>query len=153
MKELVLMEFGKKLGFINGNGTTTETKSYSHADENLTAGKYQYRLKQIDFDGTFEYSNTIEVDINLPKTFALLNCFPNPFNPSTTITYRIPISGKVALKIFDVLGNEIVTLVSEEMTPGNYNVHFDASNLTSGVYLYRIQAGDYVQTRKMILIK
>ena len=138
----------ENIGFVNGSGTITEPQSYSFVNENLQVGKYQYRLKQIDFDGTFEYSNTIEVDINLPKTFALLNCFPNPFNPSTTITYSIPIAGKVSLKIFDVLGNEIATLVNEEMTPGNYTVNFNASNLTSGVYFYRLQAGDFVETKE-----
>ncbi len=87
------------------------------------------------------------------NTFSLIQNYPNPFNPNTTIAYSIPIAGKVSLKIFDVLGNEIATLVNEEKTTGNYTVNFDASNLTSGVYFYRIQAGDYVETKKMILLK
>jgi photosystem II stability/assembly factor-like uncharacterized protein len=87
------------------------------------------------------------------NTFSLIQNYPNPFNPNTTITYSIPIAGKVSLKIFDVLGNEIATLVNEEKTTGNYTVNFDASNLTSGVYFYRIQAGDYVETKKMIYLK
>jgi photosystem II stability/assembly factor-like uncharacterized protein len=87
------------------------------------------------------------------KDFTLSQNYPNPFNPSTTIIYSIPIAGKVSLKIFDVLGNEIATLVNEEKTSGKYTVNFDASNLTSGVYFYRLQTGDFISTKKMILLK
>jgi len=143
----------ESIGFVIGNGTTTEAQSYSFADENLSAGEYQYRLKQIDYDGTFEYSNTIEVNIDLPKTFALLNCFPNPFNPSTKIIYEIPKQSNVLLKVYDILGNEVSILVNEMQSAGSYQIVFDASELSNGVYFYKLQAGNFVQTRKMILLK
>lgn len=152
-------EYWINIGFVNGNGTTTESKTYSFKDENLSAGKYQYRLKQIDFDGTFEYSNSIEAEILPPAKFSLEQNYPNPFNPSTTIKYSIPDVGtglavsNVTLKVFDVLGNEVATLVNEVKPAGNYKVEFNASNLATGVYYYKIIAGDFVQTKKMILLK
>ena len=154
------------IGFVNGNGTTTEPQSYSFADKNLEAGRYQYRLKQIDFDGTFEYSNVIEVEIVGPLKFSLEQNYPNPFNPSTKIKYTIPTSpssspfakgrnevGFVTLKVYDVLGKEIVTLVNEEKPSGHYEINFDASNLASGIYYYQLRAGEFVETKKMTLLK
>jgi streptogramin lyase len=152
--------FWENIGFVNGNGTTTETQSYSFADNNLNSGKYVYRLKQIDFDGTFEYSNEVEVIINVPEKFELSQNYPNPFNPSTTIRYTIPnvtLSGvegsRVQLKIYDVLGNEVATLVNEAQSSGNYEVTFNGSSLASGTYFYKLQAGSFVETKKMILMK
>ncbi len=141
------------IGFVTGNGTTTETQSYSFTDDNLGSGKYLYRLKQIDFDGTFEYSNEVEVIINVPEKFELSQNYPNPFNPSTKIKYQIADSNPVSLKIYDVLGNEVVSLVNEVQSSGNYEVTFDASLLSSGTYFYKLQAGSFVETKKMILIK
>ena len=144
----------EKIGFVAGFGTTTELKSYSFSDENVTTGKYNYRLKQIDFDGTFEYSNAIEVEVDLtPTKFALDQNYPNPFNPRTTIKYSIPSSEFVSIKVYDVIGNEIANLVDVKQEAGNYEVSFDASTLSSGIYLYKIQAGSFVQTKKMILMK
>lgn len=143
----------EKIGFVNGNGTTTETQSYSFADENLASGKYLYRLKQIDFDGTFEYSNEVEVIVSVPEKFELSQNYPNPFNPSTKIKYQIATSNPVSLKIYDVLGNEVATLVNEIQSTGNYEVTFDASSLPSGTYFYRLQTGSLVESRKMILLK
>jgi len=142
-----------KVGFVNGKGTTTESQSYYFADENLANGKYLYRLKQIDFDGTYEYSNEVEVIINVPEKFELSQNYPNPFNPSTKIKYQIAGSNPVSLKIYDVLGNEVATLVNEIQFTGNYEVTFDASSLSSGTYFYRLQAGSFVESRKMILLK
>jgi hypothetical protein len=127
-------------------------------DKNLSIGKYQYRLKQIDFDGSFEYSNIIEAEINSPEEFSLSQNYPNPFNPTTTIQYSIPSNGKgetsnVTLKVFDVLGNEAATLVNEEKQPGVYEVEFDASQLSSGIYFYKLQTENYSSTKKMILLK
>ena len=148
------------IGFVRGNGTTSETHSYSFVDRNISDGKYSYRLKQIDFDGTFSYSNEVEVDLSQPQTFSLEQNYPNPFNPSTTIKYTIPnvaLSGvegsRVILKIYDVLGNEIATLVNENKPAGNYEVTFDAKNLSSGIYYCKLQAGSFNQTIKMILLK
>ncbi|MFZ1517423.1 MAG: two-component regulator propeller domain-containing protein [Ignavibacteriaceae bacterium] len=148
----------ENIGFVNGKGTTTETQSYSFVDENLTAGKYRYRLKQIDFDGTFEYSNTIEVEINSPTKFSLEQNFPNPFNPNTNIQYAISSRQFVTLKVYDVLGKEIATLVNEEKPAGNYEVKFDVAQESfpanaSGVYFYQLKAGEYIETKKMILMK
>ncbi len=142
-----------KIGFVNGNGTSTEIHNYSFADQTPFVGTSYYRLKQIDFDGTTEYSNTIEVTFGAISEFALDQNYPNPFNPSTKINYSIKEKSNVELKIFDLLGSEIATLVNEEKSPGNYEVFFDASKSSSGVYLYTIKAGSFVQTRKMLLMK
>ncbi|KAA0242219.1 MAG: T9SS type A sorting domain-containing protein [Ignavibacteriota bacterium] len=154
------------IGFVPGFGTTTEPKSYSFIDENVTNGIYKYRLKQIDFDGSFEYlpigqagSNEIEVEVDFtPKEFVLYQNYPNPFNPNTVIRFEIPGQARndnvlVTLKIYDILGNEVATLVNEEKQAGVYEVEFDASSLASGMYLYKLQAGGFVQTKKMILLR
>jgi len=142
-----------KIGFVSGNGTSTEVHTYSFSDQNPITGKSFYRLKQIDFDGTSEYSSVVEVVFGVVSEFALDQNYPNPFNPSTTIKYSIKEKSNVELKIFDLLGSEIASLVNEEKAPGNYDVSFDASSLSSGVYLYTIKAGSFVQTRKMLLMK
>jgi hypothetical protein len=140
------------LGFVRGNGTTTEAQSYSFLDRTAT-GKVQYRLKQVDFDGQFEYSNIIEVDAGAPKVFALEQNYPNPFNPTTVISYQLPVAGNVSLKVYDVLGKEVMTLVNGRQEAGAYNLNFNASNLSSGVYFYRLQSGNFVSTKKMMLVK
>ncbi|MEB2353934.1 MAG: T9SS type A sorting domain-containing protein [Ignavibacteriales bacterium] len=147
------------IGFINGNGTTTEINSYSYMDEELAAGKYNYRLKQIDFDGSFAYSDIVEVEVALTE-FKLAQNYPNPFNPSTRIQFAVSSTQYVTLKVYDVLGNEIATLVDEKKSIGNYEVEFNANNLTSGVYFYQLKVyyendkdGNSVQTKKMVLIK
>ena len=144
----------KSIGFVPGFGTTTEPKSYSIIDENILTGVYKYRLKQIDFDGTFEFSNEIKVEVDYtPKEFVLYQNYPNPFNPITRIAFSIPSNEFVTLKVFDVLGSEIAILVNENKSAGNYEIEFDAGNLTSGIYLYKIQAGNFVVIKKMILMK
>lgn len=149
------------IGFVNGNGTTTEPKEYSYTDNNITPGKLFYRLKQVDFDGTFEYSNVVEVEYVGPTEYALNQNYPNPFNPSTIISYSIPGSEFVTIKIYDMLGNEVAVLVNEERPAGTHKIEFNSTALSSGTYFYRIQAGDpstgsgrsFVETRKMILLK
>ncbi|MFQ3597325.1 MAG: T9SS type A sorting domain-containing protein [Chloroherpetonaceae bacterium] len=148
------------LGFVRGNGTTTEAQSYSFIDRTAT-GKVQYRLKQLDFDGQFEYSPVIEVDAGLPKTFVLEQNYPNPFNPTTIINYQLPTASTVSLKVYDVLGKEVATLVNGRQAAGSYNFNFNASTLASGVYFYRLQASatngasgsNFVETKKMMLVK
>jgi len=147
------------IGFVPGFGTTTEPKSYSFIDEDISTGTYKYRLKQIDFDGSFEYSNEIEVEVDFtPKDFVLYQNYPNPFNPATSIKFEIPGQARndnvlVTLIVYDVLGNEVATLVNEEKQPGVYEVEFDASNLTSGIYFYVMRADNFINTKKFVLIK
>ena len=148
-----------KITFIQGNGTTTENKHYFFSDnvKDFNSSKLFYRLKQIDFDGTFKYSKEIEVDINLPTRFQLEQNYPNPFNPVTFIKYQLPHKSFVTLKVFDILGKEVETLVNEEKDAGFYQLSFDASfasgGLTSGVYFYTLQTENYSTTKKMILLK
>lgn len=141
------------IGFVNGTGTSTKMNSYTFTDNGYSSGKTYYRLKQVDFDGTFTYSGEIEVDNLQPLTFGLSQNFPNPFNPSTVINYQIPEKGNVSLKLFDILGNEVATLVSAEQEAGSYNLTFNASGLASGTYIYKLSSGENVSVRKMTFIK
>jgi hypothetical protein len=141
------------IGFVEGNGTTTVTIYYSFEDKNLAAGKYFYRLKQIDFDGTFEYSNVIEVEVNIPAEFSLLQNYPNPFNPSTTIEYQIPSDGFVSLTIYNTIGQEVSTLLNENQSAGKYSITFEADKLPSGLYFYKLNSGEFSSTKKMLLLK
>ena len=155
--EISEMEW-KKIGFVNGDGTTNEVNSYSFTDKNLTMGTYQYRLKQIDYDGTLKYSNVIEVTINTPEEFSLEQNYPNPFNPSTRISFTLPVDSKVILKVYNILGREVITLINKDITSGYHERDFDASQIPSGVYLYRVSADgingeNYISTKKMVYIK
>ncbi len=147
------------IGFVEGHGNSNSQKDYLFIDESAPSGTIQYRLKLIDTERKFEYSEIVEVEIeNLPTEFELFQNYPNPFNPKTVIGYTIgtshsPAKGFVILKIFDVLGNEVATLVNEEKKPGVYEVEFNASQLPSGVYFYRLRAGGYDITKKLILMK
>ena len=141
------------VGFISGHGTTTETNNYSYVDIDLTAASYSYRLKQVDFDGSFAYSSTINVEVTNPVQFELSQNYPNPFNPSTTINFTIPQSSIVNLKVFNALGEEVKSLVNKQLESGTHSITFDATDLNSGIYFYRIEAGQYSDVRKMTLIK
>jgi len=146
------------VGFVAGIGTSTETNSYSFVDKNINAGKYTYRLKQIDYDGSFSYSKEIEVDVTIPDEFALYQNYPNPFNPVTTIKFSVPSNiqdklSDVKLSVFDILGREVVTLVNEQKEPGVYEVTFNAAKFASGMYVYKLQAGSFVELKKMVLLK
>jgi len=144
----------KKIGFVQGHGNSNSPKQYSFTDSNPPGGKIQYRLKQIDSDGKYEYSKIVDVNIDAPTQFALEQNYPNPFNPSTVISYQLPVAaGHVSLKVYDILGREVATLVNEQKAPGNYEVKFDGSKLASGVYIYRIEAGKFSDTKKLLLIK
>ena len=151
-----------KVGFVSGHGTISELLNYSFTDKNLTTGKYKFRLKQIDFNGNFEYFNLAEeVSIGIPDKFELSQNYPNPFNPVTNLEYGIAKLGFVSLKIYDVLGRELVTLVNEIKEPGYNKIKFDAGNLSSGVYFYRlvvstpnpITADDFVAVKKFVVMK
>jgi hypothetical protein len=141
------------IGFIQGNGNSNSPKDYSFVDENTTSGQYAYRLKQIDTDGQFEFSKIIEVDLGSPAKFELSQNYPNPFNPVTTIRYVVLESGKVQLTVFNLLGEAIAVLVNEFKESGVHTVSFDASELNSGVYIYKLSTSKFSQIRKMILIK
>ncbi|MBN8546878.1 MAG: T9SS type A sorting domain-containing protein [Ignavibacteria bacterium] len=140
-------------GFIAGRGNTLEPSAYSFVDKSLESGKYTYRLKQVDFDGTFKYSNEVEVEVGSPSVFALEQNYPNPFNPSTVIKYSIPVDGFVNLTIYNTIGEKIKTIVSSVQKAGSYEVSFDASKLASGVYIYRLESGSFSSVKKMILNK
>jgi photosystem II stability/assembly factor-like uncharacterized protein len=142
------------IGFVSGNGTTTETQSYSFIDKNLEAGKYQYRLKQMDYDGKFEYSKTTEVEIGTPNKFSLEQNYPNPFNPSTSISWHSPISGWQKIKLYNALGEEVETILNEYLESGFHSKLYIAnSTLPSGVYFYKLTIGGTSQVRKMLLTK
>jgi len=142
------------VGFVEGSGTTTESKSYVYQDYDVVTGQYNYRIKQIDFDGNMTYYNLAEtVVFGAPDRFELSQNYPNPFNPNTTISFSIPQKSDVSVKIYDILGNEVTTLVNETREAGRYNVNFNASNYSSGVYFYTIKAGNFNETKKMTLLK
>ncbi len=140
------------VGSVNGFGTSTKIHNYSFIDKNLNAGTYLYRLKQVDFDGTYKYSNEIKVYI-APVKFELAQNYPNPFNPATKIGFRISDFGFVSLKVYDNLGREVATLVNEVKQPGVYHVEFNGSNFPSGIYFYKLTTGEYSEVKKMLLLK
>jgi hypothetical protein len=146
-----------KVGSVNGNGNTNETKNYNYS-ERISTGKFNYRLKQIDFNGNFEYFNLgNEVEVGIPSAYAISQNYPNPFNPTTKIDYDIPFDGKVSILLYDISGREVGNLVNDVKTAGYYTIQFNASNLASGMYFYRISAegngNNFVSTKKMVLIK
>jgi hypothetical protein len=152
----------KYLANVRSAGSSEIPMSYSYEDRNLPTGSYLYRLKQIDFNGNFEYFELPEaVTIGLPDKFFVEQNYPNPFNPATTIAFGIPEAGNVKLKIFDITGKEIKTLLNEYRDAGYYTAKFDASGLASGVYVYRlavspsnpIESGNYVSVKKMLFLK
>jgi len=152
-KQEAKSETWELLGFVEGHGNSNSPKEYSFVDKSVMGGKYSYRLKQIDTDGKFEYSKEAEVDVGSPGKFELSQNYPNPFNPLTTIKFSLPRSGDVKLKVFNLLGEVVETLVDNFHDAGVYTINFDASALNSGFYVYRLEAGNFVQVRKMMLVK
>ncbi|MFZ4620151.1 MAG: LamG-like jellyroll fold domain-containing protein [Bacteroidota bacterium] len=141
-------------GFVDGNGTTNSSNEYSFIDISAGVGKYRYRLKQIDNDGNFSYSSEVEVQTTTEaKAFSLKQNFPNPFNPSTSISYELAAAGRVSVTIVDMLGKTVSVLVNGPQEAGAYTVRFDGSGLGSGIYLCRLEAGGMVHVNKMILVK
>ena len=141
------------VGSVKGHGTTTSPNNYTYVDKLTDAGKYFYRLKQIDFGGKYEYSQTVEINWSPFTTYKLEQNYPNPFNPTTTIGFGISEKGNVRLSVHNILGEEIRNLLNEEKEPGYHSVEFDASELPSSVYFYRIQSGNFIDTKKMLLLK
>ena len=145
----------KKISFVKGYGNSNSQKYYSFTDKSIiSAGEYYYRLKQIDNDGAFEYSDIVKVVLEAPEYFELAQNFPNPFNPSTTIRYQVTTLSFVTIQIYDILGNEITTLVNEQKPAGKYEIDFTAkAGYDSGVYIYKLTAGNFVEVKKMILLR
>ncbi|RPI75167.1 MAG: choice-of-anchor B family protein [Ignavibacteriales bacterium] len=144
----------KVVGLVAGSGTTTQSKEYSYSDKSLSQpGKYYYRLKQIDNDGTFSYSDEIEVDFIQPDDFVLNQNYPNPFNPSTTIEFSIGQASFVKLEVYSALGEKVADLLNENKEQGSYKINFDSHSLPSGIYIAKLDAGSKIQTIKMSLVK
>ncbi|MCG6960698.1 T9SS type A sorting domain-containing protein, partial [bacterium BMS3Abin03] len=146
------------VGFVDGHGTSTEIHNYSYTDSKVESGKYYYRLKQIDLDGTYEYSKVVEAEVLKPVKFALDQNYPNPFNPTTMINVNLATDSRVKLVVFDILGQEVATLLNGNLTAGLHQIEFNASNLNSGVYFYRVDAAgvdgtNFSSVKKMILTK
>ncbi|MEO8447826.1 MAG: T9SS type A sorting domain-containing protein, partial [bacterium] len=143
-----------KVGYLAGFGSSNTSHNYSFTNRNLSSGKYNYRLKQIDYNGNFEYHNLAnEIIIGVPVEFNLSQNYPNPFNPSTKIDFDIPNEGFVTLKIFNTSGIEVATLVNEVVTSGYHSIDFNAVNLASGIYYYRLQSNEITKVMKMALVK
>jgi hypothetical protein len=140
-------------GTVIAAGTSTSFRNYSFTDKNLQVGKYQYRLKMIDYDGSFQYSNVVETEIDLPKNFNLSQNYPNPFNPSTTINYNLPFDSKIVLEIYDIKGVKIGQLVNEDQSAGYYSVDFNSKNIPSGVYFYKLTSVDKITGNNISLVK
>lgn len=152
----------EKIGFVEGKGTTAAPQKYVFEDGSVNVGAYYYRLKQIDFDGSFEFSKELFIEIQAPTTFALDQNYPNPFNPETMIHYQIPALSQasvfVEIKIFNLLGDEVRTLVQKNQSAGFYSAVWDGKDaqgarVAAGTYVYQIKAGAYIQARKMLLLR
>ncbi len=146
--------------FVAGHGTTNIPQEYRYTDSVRVTGTYDYRLRQVDLDGKVHYPQPIRIDfkkqtpiIAMPTEFSLSQNYPNPFNPSTVIRYGLPVNARVTLTVYNVLGQTVVILAAGEKEAGYHELRFDASNLSSGVYFYRLRAGDFVQTRKLLLLQ
>ncbi len=142
-----------RLTFIEGKGTTIEPKEYLYNDMNVSEGNFSYRLKQVDYNGSFEFSPTIEVKYSIPEKFSLSQNYPNPFNPSSNIFFSIGKTALVSLKVYDSLGKEVSILMNEQKPAGDYTLNFNADGLAAGVYYYKLTADNFSQVRKMILLK
>jgi hypothetical protein len=140
-------------GFVKGNGTTTEKQNYSFTDKPGANGIYYYRLRQQDYDGKVNYSEVITMKLDIPADFNLAQNYPNPFNPSTTISFSVPVESFVTLSVYDLMGQEIVSLVKEVRQAGNYEINFDAAGLSSGTYIYKITAGNFIKSKKLMVLK
>ena len=147
-------ESWQELAFVSGNGFTNTVRNYSYTDRNLSEGTYNYRLKQVDYNGNFEYFNlNSEIEIGTPNSFNISQNYPNPFNPSTKINFEMAKEGNVSIKVFDYTGKEISTLVNGFRSAGYYTIDFNAINLSSGIYFYRMEANNFTKVMKMSLIK
>ncbi|MBK9097325.1 MAG: DUF2341 domain-containing protein [bacterium] len=142
------------IGFVQGNGNSNSPKYYTFEDENLVAGIYSYRLKQIDTDGQFEYSKVVEVNLGAPNKFELSQNYPNPFNPSTVIEFSLPKASQIKVDLYNITGEKVATITEGMYESGSHKIEFsDKGGLPSGTYIYRLISDSFVQTKKMILLK
>ncbi|HLP81396.1 MAG TPA: T9SS type A sorting domain-containing protein, partial [Nitrosomonas sp.] len=141
-----------KAGFVQGSGTSNNIHEYFYEDHGLVPGRYEYRIRQIDRDGEIHNDGDIEVDIPA-SAYVLQPNYPNPFNPSTMISFTLPEKSFVTLKIYDVVGRQVTVLVSENLQPGTYLREWNASGYPSGTYFYRLDAGTFTATRRLQLVK
>lgn len=147
-----------EVAFVEGSGTTTQPHEYNFIDKTAETGIYYYRLKQIDFDGSYEYSNVVEISVNAPEEFALEQNYPNPFNPSTVINFSLPVDANVTINLYNTLGEKVDEIINKELSIGNHDVNYNASHLSNGVYYYTLNAQGsdgktFVSTKKMVLMK
>ncbi|NUM63442.1 MAG: T9SS type A sorting domain-containing protein, partial [Ignavibacteriaceae bacterium] len=142
-----------EVGFVEGHGNSTERNYYQFEDDPFYDGTYHYRLKQVDYNGTVNYTNEVEVNLFIVKEFELSQNYPNPFNPKTTIGFQLPEASFITLKVFDAIGTEVETIAEGKYPAGVHEVVFDAEKLSSGLYMYRIISGTKELTRKMMLVK
>jgi len=143
-----------RLGFVAGHGTTNVVSEYSYIDGSFSnTGTYYYRLKQADTDGAYRYSMTISASVAEVSSYSLSQSYPNPFNNETVIRYQIPESGKVSLRVYNTVGQEIAVLLDKELPAGEYESKWIVPTNSSGIYLYRLQTGSYSETKKMVLLR
>ena len=142
------------INFVKGSGNSNSPKNYLYNDVSVSqSGTYYYRLKQIDNDGKYEYSKVVAVGVGTPDQYDLSQNYPNPFNPETKINFSLPVKQYVSLKVYNALGELVKELVNEFREAGSYSVTFDGSDLSSGVYIYRLETEDFVMNKKMTLLK
>jgi len=147
-----------RIGFVPSFGSTTESKSYSFKISDAPSGIQYYRLKQIDFDGTFTHFNSVEVDGPMVREFVLYQNHPNPFNPSTTISFSLPVESNVRITLFNMLGQQVAQLVNSDFQTGNHKIEFNAKDISTGAYIYTLEARgvngkSFALIKKMILLK
>jgi hypothetical protein len=158
-RSLVSTNTWSAIASVQANGNSNSPKKYTFTDTKLQSGKYQYRLKMVDNDGSYKYSSVEAAEVAIPKDFQVSQNYPNPFNPSTKIDYQVPVDAKVLLEVYNIAGQKVVELVNQTMSAGYYTVDFGASKLSSGVYIYRLAASDaatgnnFSAIKKMMLLK
>ncbi|MCX6162771.1 MAG: T9SS type A sorting domain-containing protein [Ignavibacteriae bacterium] len=154
-RKMVGADEWRKITFVSGKGNSSSPVQYSYEDMKLNSGKYNYRLKQIDYNGNFKYYELNRAaEIGVPKIFSLSQNYPNPFNPVTKIDYELPVDSKVTLVIYDVTGRQVAKLLNNEFrSAGYYTAEYNAANFASGVYFYRLQSAEYTEIKRMILTK
>ena len=147
-----------KVGFVAGNKTKSTPSNYSFEDKDLNSGKYNYKLKQVDYNGNYTYYNLSSVvDIGIPAKYDISQNYPNPFNPVSKIDFSLPFDSKISIKLYDISGREVLTLANEQRPAGFYTVQINGVNLASGIYFYRLIAEGngqkIIMTKKAMLIK